>query len=126
MAGCGTVLSFFMIQPFRTSVLIVIALLSAACGRMAVPHTPPAVAGPPLAPAPEQIYRETGTAAWYGKELHGRKTASGELFDMNALSAAHRTLPFGTIIRITNLNNLKSVNVTISDRGPFIRCRAWM
>jgi rare lipoprotein A len=112
-----------MMQPFRISLLIVLALLSAACGGMAVPHPPPAAAGPSVAPATEPVYRETGTASWYGKELHGRKTASGEMFDMYALSAAHRTLPFGTIIRVTNLDNLKSVSVKISNRGPFIKSR---
>jgi rare lipoprotein A len=123
MTGCGIVLPFFTKQPFRICVFLVLALLSAACGGMTVPHTPPAVAGPSLAPVPEQIFRETGTAAWCGRELHGRKTASGEMFNMYALSAAHRTLPFGTIIRVTNLDNLKSVNVKISDRGPFIKSR---
>jgi rare lipoprotein A len=72
---------------------------------------------------PDQTYRETGVAAWYGKEFQGQKTASGETFDMNALTAAHRTLPLGTIIRVTNLDNFKSVKVTINDRGPFVKSR---
>ena len=72
---------------------------------------------------PEKTYQETGIAAWYGKEFHGQKTASGEIFDMNALSAAHRTLPLGTIIRVTNLNNFKSIKVRINDRGPFVKSR---
>jgi rare lipoprotein A len=63
--------------------------------------------------------RETGSASWYGKELHGRKTASGDIFDMFGLSAAHRTLPLGTEIVVTNLENFKTVKLRINDRGPF-------
>ncbi|MBN1355204.1 septal ring lytic transglycosylase RlpA family protein [bacterium] len=65
----------------------------------------------------------TGTASWYGKEFHGRKTASGERFNMYDLTAAHRTLPFGTKVRVTNLDNNRSVVVTINDRGPFVKNR---
>ena len=64
-------------------------------------------------------YREVGDASYYGREFHGKATASGEKFDMNALTAAHRTLPFGTRVRVTNLANKKSVVVRINDRGPF-------
>lgn len=64
-----------------------------------------------------------GFASFYGPEFHGRRTASGERYDSNALSAAHRTLPFGTLVRVTNLKNGKSVVVTITDRGPFRRGR---
>lgn len=63
----------------------------------------------------------TGKASWYGGKFHGRKTASGERFNKNALTAAHRTLPFGTRVRVTNLGNKKSVIVRITDRGPFGR-----
>jgi len=62
-------------------------------------------------------------AAWYGKDLHGKKTASGEVFDMYRLSAAHRTLPLGTVIHVTNLDNFKSIQVRINDRGPFFKGR---
>lgn len=65
----------------------------------------------------------TGLASYYGKEFHGRRTASGEPFDMDALTAAHRTLPFGTVVRVTNVRNGKSVRVRINDRGPFIAGR---
>jgi rare lipoprotein A len=64
-----------------------------------------------------------GRASWYGKALHGKRTASGERFDMHALTAAHRTLPFGTIVRVTDVRSRKSVNVRINDRGPFHRDR---
>lgn len=64
-----------------------------------------------------------GYASYYGKEFHGKKTASGEVFDMYRLTAAHRTLPLGTICRVTNLDNHKSVIVKINDRGPFVEDR---
>ncbi|MBF0472205.1 MAG: septal ring lytic transglycosylase RlpA family protein [Nitrospirae bacterium] len=60
------------------------------------------------------------TASWYGKDYHGKKTASGEIFDMYALTAAHKTLAFGTELQITNEKNNKSTKVTINDRGPFV------
>lgn len=68
-------------------------------------------------------YRAEGQASWYGAKHQGRKTASGERFDQNALTAAHRELPFGTQVRVTNLNNSKSVIVRINDRGPHTRNR---
>lgn len=64
-------------------------------------------------------YFQTGMASWYGREFHGRKTASGEKFDMGKLTAAHRTLPFGTLVKVKNFENGKSVTVRINDRGPF-------
>ena len=64
-------------------------------------------------------FSQTGTASWYGRQFHGRKTASGETFDMNALTAAHRSLPLNCFIRVTNRNNGKSVVVKVNDRGPF-------
>jgi len=64
-----------------------------------------------------------GHASWYGAFHHGRRTASGERFDMHARTAAHRTLPLGTRLRVTNLANGKSVDVRINDRGPAIRSR---
>jgi rare lipoprotein A len=64
-----------------------------------------------------------GKASFYGAEFHGRKTSSGETYDQNRLTAAHRTLPFGTVCRVTNLKNGKSVVVRVNDRGPFIQGR---
>jgi len=66
---------------------------------------------------------EVGVASWYGSEHQGKATASGEAFDMNKLTAAHRELPLGTIVRVTNLANLKSIVLRINDRGPGIRGR---
>jgi len=64
-------------------------------------------------------FSQTGTASWYGRQFHGRKTASGETFDMNGMTAAHRSLPLNCYIRVTNKNNGKSVVVKVNDRGPF-------
>jgi rare lipoprotein A len=68
-------------------------------------------------------YQEVGTASWYGREHHGRRTASGQAFNMHGLTAAHRTLPFGSRIRVTNVGNGRSVVLTVNDRGPFIKGR---
>lgn len=62
-------------------------------------------------------------ASWYGKEFHGRLTASGERYNMNDFTAAHKTLPFGTRVKITNVKTNKSVIVKINDRGPFVKGR---
>jgi rare lipoprotein A len=78
----------------------------------------------PLACAQPRLYAADGVASWYGGAHHGRLTANGERFDMNALSAAHRELPFGTRIRVTNVENGRSVVVTVNDRGPYIAGRA--
>ena len=64
--------------------------------------------------------QETGLASYYGHQYHGRTTANGETYDENKLTAAHRTLPFGTRVRVTNLENGKSVLLRVNDRGPFV------
>ncbi|MFW2160984.1 septal ring lytic transglycosylase RlpA family protein [Acinetobacter beijerinckii] len=64
-------------------------------------------------------FSQNGVASWYGRQFHGRKTASGETFDMNAMTAAHRSLPLNCYIRVTNKDNGKSVVVKVNDRGPF-------
>ncbi len=68
-------------------------------------------------------YSADGQASYYGAKHQGQRTASGERFDQNQLTAAHRTLPFGSWVRVTNLNNDKSVRVRINDRGPYARKR---
>jgi len=80
----------------------------------APPAAPPAAAGAPF---------ETGVASWYGDPFHGRLTASGETFDKTALTAAHRSLPFGTLILVRNLDNGLEVTVRVTDRGPFVAGR---
>jgi rare lipoprotein A len=70
-------------------------------------------------PKVDYDYSETGIASWYGPDFHGKSTANGEIFDQNALTAAHKTLPMPTIVRVTNLENGRSIEVRINDRGPF-------
>jgi len=88
------------------------------------PTAPPSGVSPPTAPAPP---RDAATGAqlrgrisMYGNEFAGKKTASGDTFDPAALTMAHRTLPFGTRVRVTNLQNQRTVDVVVNDRGPFI------
>ena len=84
--------------------------------RAATPAQPPTRSAP-FVPG---IYVEQGIASWYGVPFNGRRAADGEIFDMNTLVAAHRTLPFGSILRVTNLNNGRDVEVRVIDRGPFV------
>lgn len=65
----------------------------------------------------------SGVASWYGPDFHGKRTASGEVYDMDAMTCAHKTLPFGTRLRVTNPDNDRSVVVVVNDRGPFVRGR---
>jgi rare lipoprotein A len=86
---------------------------------------PPATAPTPRrskpAPTPAPSgYTEEGNASWYGEPFHGRRASNGEIYDMYKLTAAHRTLPFETMVRVTNLSNGKSTVVRITDRGPFV------
>ncbi|HEV8309803.1 MAG TPA: septal ring lytic transglycosylase RlpA family protein [Methylomirabilota bacterium] len=74
---------------------------------------------PPREPTPSPSPAVVGLASWYGPQHHGRPTASGESFDMQALTAAHRTLPLGTRLRVTNLENGRMVVVRVTDRGPY-------
>ncbi|RPH80607.1 MAG: septal ring lytic transglycosylase RlpA family protein [Nitrospiraceae bacterium] len=66
---------------------------------------------------------ERGVASWYGESFHGKQVANGELFDMEALTAAHRTLPLGSVVRVVNLANGKHIHVRITDRGPYVNNR---
>jgi peptidoglycan lytic transglycosylase len=79
--------------------------------------------GRPRTPAAPIVQGEEGIASWYGHPFHGRPTASGEIYSMYAMTAAHRTLPFGTRVRVHDLDNGKSVDVRINDRGPFVEGR---
>jgi len=117
------------------------ALLLSGCGhrsaRVNVPpppsipeSTPPASSPgaesnipspPPEGPVvPQPAFVETGVASWYGPPYHNRRASDGEIYNMNALTAAHRTLPLGSIVRVTNIKTHHSVVVRITDRGPFI------
>jgi len=126
----------------RTAVLLLLAgaLLLSGCSRRSarvsvppppsIPENPPPAATssapnvpsqPVPAPATRQpVFVETGIASWYGPPYHNRKSSDGEIYNMNALTAAHRTLPLGSIVRVTNVSTQHSVVVRITDRGPFI------
>ena len=73
-----------------------------------------------FSPSRRGEYRESGIASWYGEPFHGRKTANGETYDMYGISAAHRTLPFGTLVRVTDNDTGRHVDVRVNDRGPFV------
>lgn len=74
-------------------------------------------------PEVDLAYEESGIASWYGPQFHKKKTANGEIFDMNLVSAAHKTLPLPSVVRVTNLENGRSLIIRINDRGPFVRGR---
>jgi len=98
--------------------LVAVTVLLSGCHRKRIaqsPVPPHAAAG---TTAPES--GETGLASWYGHPYHGRASASGEIYDMEQMTAAHRTLPFGTMVRVHDLDNEKAVDVRINDRGPFV------
>jgi rare lipoprotein A len=92
----------------------ILALTLAGCAHKKHARIPP----PPVPLQPG--YSETGLASWYGHPYHGRAAADGEIYDMETLVAAHRTLPFNTWVRVVNLTNNRSVEVRIIDRGPFV------
>ena len=75
----------------------------------------------PLAHA--QGFKQRGQASWYGRDFHGKKTSNGEIYNMHAMTAAHKTLPFGTYVTVSNLDNNRNLDVRINDRGPFVRGR---
>jgi rare lipoprotein A len=87
------------------------------CSRVAGPFPPPP------SPIPVPGWSEEGIASWYGEPFHGRRTASGETYDMEAPTAAHRTLPFGTVVRVENLETGRSTTLRINDRGPYVSGR---
>ncbi len=92
------------------SAIVILALLVAGCATNRFE--------PPRPKATER-----GVASWYGKDFHGKPTASGETYDMHAMTAAHRELPLGTVVDVENLENGRHVRVVINDRGPFVRGR---
>ena len=87
------------------SLLLILALVAAGCSSSRPPK------------------KQVGIASWYGPGFHGKPTASGEVFDMNGISAAHKTLPLGTVVDVENLENGRTLQVRINDRGPFVRGR---
>jgi len=87
------------------------------------PSTRPAKRSKAAQPPAQLGYIEEGNASWYGVPFNGRRASNGEIYDMNKLTAAHRTLPFDTVVRVTNMNNGKFAVVRITDRGPFVENR---
>jgi rare lipoprotein A len=113
-----------------------LAAVAAGCRSVSAPPPREAPAVPQGYPAPYRVggqwyqplpdaegFRERGTASWYGRKFHGRKTSSGEIYDMYGVSAAHKTLPFDTVVRVRNLRNGRWLDVRINDRGPFVANR---
>jgi rare lipoprotein A len=97
-------------RTLATALLIGVLLLS-GCAKKKRAHVPP---------APRIGDTESGIASWYGHPYHGRRAANGEIYDMEKMTAAHRTLPFGTWVDVQNMSNSRHVAVRITDRGPFI------
>lgn len=114
-------------RGFSLCASLVLVAIAASCagtvGVMPEPSSPPVTAPAAAVSLTVVASRQIGTASWYGKELHGRRTASGDIFDKQGLSAAHRTLPLGSMIRVTNLENNRSTTVRVNDRGPFVNSR---
>jgi rare lipoprotein A len=101
---------------FTCTLAASLSLLS-GCARKTSAHVPSSV-------KPARIGEtETGIASWYGVPYHGRRSANGEIYDMEKFTAAHRTLPFDTWVEVTNLVNKKQIEVRITDRGPFVKGR---
>lgn len=84
---------------------------------------PYTIMGKTYYPHIDEDYVEVGMASWYGKDFHNKKTSNGETYNMNDFTAAHRTLPMPSMVRITNLENGRSIKVRINDRGPFVKNR---
>ena len=108
-------------------VLLFLSCATAGCAhprpRLSRAPVPPPT-NPPTRPAPTPVapgsFVEQGVASWYGVPYHGRRAANGEIYDMYQLTAAHRTLPFESVVRVTNLKNDRTIEVRITDRGPFV------
>ena len=109
-----------LLSPRISSAACVALLVTAACGKKhtsaSAPRGTPRPSAARVAPGTTQV----GLASWYGEPYHGRRAANGEVYDMNQLTAAHRTLPFDTILDVLNLENKLKVQVRINDRGPFV------
>lgn len=125
---------------FFVWVLAVLVLIYGCAASGTAPKPPPEYSKPSKSPEkypkPYKVYgkwyqplpdsrgfRQRGLASWYGQDFHGKKTSSGEIYNMYAMTAAHKTLPLGTYVRIHNLENSRTIEVRINDRGPFVRGR---
>ena len=112
---------------------LIIFLFISGCSTVRTSSTPDSV---PPSPKPYKVhgkwyqpqshaygFRQKGIASWYGEKFHGRKTSNGEVYNMYGISAAHKTLPFNTVVTVRNLDNGETLDVRINDRGPFVRGR---
>jgi rare lipoprotein A len=105
----------------RSGLVLVLAVLTGCHHKRTARVIPPPPASPALSPTAIVVGSvETGVGSWYGHPYHGRPSASGEIYDMEKMTAAHRTLPFNTWVRVFDLDTSKSVDLRITDRGPFI------
>ena len=104
------------VLPFILAMLLTVATLGAAPASNSSTSTPADVPSPVSAAAPKPY--QVGQASWYGKQFHGKTTASGEAYDMFQFTAAHRHLPLGTWVKVTNLHNGRWIIVRVNDRGP--------
>lgn len=102
-------------RRFALLAAVIVAVLASGCASSRTPST--------TVPPPADGWRERGDASWYGEPYHGRPTASGEVYDMHGFTAAHRTLAFGTWVRVTRRDDGRSVDVRVNDRGPFVSGR---
>ena len=119
-------LLFHLLVP-GSLILLVCFLVGCGPRRVAIPEprTVPRVTPPPVESVEKRETRgvQYGVASWYGDDFHGKQTASGEIYDMYQLTCAHNTLPLGTTVIVTNLENGKSLEVRVNDRGPFVKNR---
>ncbi len=115
---------------FAAAALLAVALIGGCEGQFGSRQTSAYKVGEPYQiqgawyyPAADYGYEEVGVASWYGAKFHGRRTANGEVFDVNKVTAAHRTLPLPSLVEITNLDNGRTLTVRVNDRGPFANDR---
>lgn len=113
----------FVPSSVRSKACLALLLMIAGAVACSKKKPAPRVPAAPSAEAPHIGWTERGIASWYGNPYHGRATASGEIYDMEQFTAAHRTLPFGAIVRVASQTNGKRVEVRINDRGPFFDSR---
>ncbi len=105
------------------TILLLLALCTTSCAGPNLFRKDPTEGSPSGATGRTEFYTEKGIASWYGKEFHQKPTATGEVYDMYAMTAAHKTLPLGTWVEVIDLDTQRSVQVRINDRGPFVKDR---
>jgi rare lipoprotein A len=110
----------------KAGLCLVLLLVVQSCGSSPSPHphfkvgSPYEIGGRWYHPEMVTAYEANGIASWYGEDYHGRLTSNGEVYDMNAFTAAHPTLPLPSLVRVTNLENGRSIVLRVNDRGPFV------